>query len=472
MNTAYSFVCLSTKCRVLMAYLLLLPAIALILIPLPGSSQQPAVPKLTLSQVEDLVSHGVPDSTMSTQIQRRGIAFNPTPSLMESLRAKGCGPLTLAAIEASASKVLQPVEKHTEVKHPPATRGVGIVDIHTEPGSDLFLDGKETGNAGQVNTGVIRLEDVAEGNHELMAKKAGFQDAHVSFALANKEEQQLSLPMMWLGGFLTASAQPTDTLIHITGPRSFDGSAEDVACQPGSYTATFSADGYLSQTRTFQIAAGEHHAERAQLVVDPAFVTGILTDAKAKLVAGNAVGAIEDARKILKLNPADAKAEGILSEASFQTGDMNTFVNSGTGAIRNGEAVTVMLMHVHSFPHRMVHRTTMAISGSGIAVLAVPEISGCKIPPSILFSQITQAEVRRDQTGAIELHIAYLSKPPDKNKGIGVLHDLDFVADGSAVRSKAGTTVILGGQNTQIQSSGNADQLLQGVANLLLTLKG
>jgi hypothetical protein len=114
----------------------------------------------------------------------------------------------------------------------------------------------------------------------------------------------------------------------------------------------------------------------------------------------------------------------------------------------------------------------MAISGSGIAVLAVPEISGCKIPPSILFSQITQAEVRRDQTGAIELHIAYLSKPPDKNKGIGVLHDLDFVADGSAVRSQAGTTVILGGQNTQIQSSGNADQLLQGVANLLLTLKG
>jgi hypothetical protein len=380
--------------------------------------------------------------------------------------------LTLAAIETSASKALQPIEKHTEVKHPPAKRGVGIVEIQTEPGSDLFLDGKETGNAGQVNTGVIRLEDVAEGNHELIAKKAGFQDAHVSFPLANKEEKQLSLPMMWLGGFLTASAQPNDTQIHIAGPQSFDGSAEDVACQPGSYTVTFSEDGYLSQTRTFQIAVGEHHVERAQLVVDPAFVTGILADAKATLVAGNAAGALEDARKVLKLNPADAKAEEILSEASFQTGDMDTFVSSGTGAIRNGEAVTVMLMHVHNFPHRMVHRTTITISGSGIAVLAVPEISGCKIPPSILFSQITQAEVRRDQTGAIELHIAYLSKPPDKSKGIGVLHDLDFVADGSAVRSQAGTTVILGGQNTQIQSSGNAEQLLQGVANLLLTIKG
>jgi hypothetical protein len=65
------------------------------------AGQQPALPKLTLSQVEQLVSHGVPDSTLSTQIQRRGLAFTPTPAIVESLRVKGAGPLTIAAIEVT-----------------------------------------------------------------------------------------------------------------------------------------------------------------------------------------------------------------------------------------------------------------------------------------------------------------------------------------------------------------------------------
>lgn len=63
--------------------------------------QQPPLPKLTLSQIEQLVSHGVPDSTMAAQIQKRGLAFTPTPANLEELRAKGAGPLTIAAIEST-----------------------------------------------------------------------------------------------------------------------------------------------------------------------------------------------------------------------------------------------------------------------------------------------------------------------------------------------------------------------------------
>jgi hypothetical protein len=61
--------------------------------------QQPVVPKLTLSQVEELVSHGVPDSTMHTEILRRGLTFTPDPGTVELLRSKGAGSQTLAAIE-------------------------------------------------------------------------------------------------------------------------------------------------------------------------------------------------------------------------------------------------------------------------------------------------------------------------------------------------------------------------------------
>jgi hypothetical protein len=66
-----------------------------------ATGQQSAIPKLTLTQIEQLVSHGVPDSTMAAQIQKRGLAFTPTPATLEELRTKGTGPLTIAAIETT-----------------------------------------------------------------------------------------------------------------------------------------------------------------------------------------------------------------------------------------------------------------------------------------------------------------------------------------------------------------------------------
>jgi TonB family protein len=65
--------------------------------------QQPAPPKLTLAQIESLIAHGVPDSTMSAQIQRRGLAFTPTPDILDELRAKGAGELVLSAVQQQMS---------------------------------------------------------------------------------------------------------------------------------------------------------------------------------------------------------------------------------------------------------------------------------------------------------------------------------------------------------------------------------
>ncbi|MGA2572010.1 MAG: energy transducer TonB [Terracidiphilus sp.] len=83
-------------------------AAALTLSPQCAHGQKPAVQKLTLSQIEQLVSHGVPDSTLSTQIQHRGIAFTPTPAILDSLRAKGAGPLTRSAIQVFSAKEPKP----------------------------------------------------------------------------------------------------------------------------------------------------------------------------------------------------------------------------------------------------------------------------------------------------------------------------------------------------------------------------
>src|SRR4051812_300485 len=88
--------------------------------------------KLTLSQIEDLVAHGVPDATLSTQVRVHGITFPVTPGALDELRAKGAGPKTLSAIDS--------------LKPPPPIRPVpGKIGIQTEPESQVFLDGKPAG---------------------------------------------------------------------------------------------------------------------------------------------------------------------------------------------------------------------------------------------------------------------------------------------------------------------------------------
>jgi len=79
-------------------------AAAVILSPRIAAGQQVAPSRLTLSQIEQLITHGVPDSTMHTEIYEHGLAFTPNAAIVESLRAKGAGPLTLSAIKAFIPK--------------------------------------------------------------------------------------------------------------------------------------------------------------------------------------------------------------------------------------------------------------------------------------------------------------------------------------------------------------------------------
>jgi hypothetical protein len=79
--------------------LLVIFALVTTLWPLTATGQNAAAPKLKLAEIEQLVTHHVPDTTLSNRIQRFGLDFAPNPTIVESLRSKGAGPLTLSAIE-------------------------------------------------------------------------------------------------------------------------------------------------------------------------------------------------------------------------------------------------------------------------------------------------------------------------------------------------------------------------------------
>ena len=395
--------------------------------------------ELSSVQVEHLVTLHAPDGLVATQIRTRGINFSLTSKIVDEFAAKGAGPKTLAALREQIR--------------------VGTVQVQTQPGSQILMDGKNAGSAG--TDGSLVLQDVSEGTHELAARKDGYKDGSIQFALARNENKSLPLPLQWMGGFLSVSAQPEGATVSISGPISLGGNAKSVPCPPGSYTVTVSLQGYLSQARTFQVAAGEHHAETFQLVVDPAVLNRELSDAQSKLQAGDPASANNLADAVLKKQPGSPDAEAVLAEAAFQQGDMNRFVDAGTKAIHSGKPVTVSVMHVHMGWRLSIHRVNLTISQSGIAFSADPPDSNCKMPASLGFDQIRTMSVQRNPAGFIELQIQYASQP----RSSFIVHDLGFVVDGSTVGSPPGAIEVFG--PSMIQSPNSAAQTLEAIDRLI-----
>ena len=455
-----------------LSVLLPLAFYALILSPSATLSQQPTPQKFTLEQIEGLVAHGVPDATLSNQIRLHGLAFAPTSAILDELRSKGAGALTLAAVAASkGSSSSTAPGPSTPPAPPPKPRKPhpaslpGKVELQTEPGSAVFLDGNPVGNADA--QGLLSLPAVPAGNHELVAKNDGYQDAHLQFALASAEDKQVSLPLTWQGGYLAVSVQPSGAAVTVAGPKTFTVGPAEVKCPPGTYTVTASLDGYSSQTRTIQIVAGEHHTETLALVVDPAVLIRKLDNARNKLAAGDPAGAEQLADSVLTQMPDSPDAALIVAESAFQQGDMNRFVDAGAKAIRGGKQVTVRTMHAHTVLALWIHPVDFTISESGISVVSNPPDSRCKIPPSVGFDLIESAQVVRDpQRGFIELHIQYASKPHG-----AIVHDLDFVPDSSQVVTTRAPGQVFGSGVSSIQEPGNAGQTLDGILRLISRVK-
>jgi hypothetical protein len=450
--------------------------IALVLSPALVQCQQSAVQKLTLAQIEGLIVHNVPDATLSNQIRLHGLSFAATPAILDGLRTKGAGPLTLAAIASSrgpsSPATPGPARPPSESRAPSprsktarAANLPGNVELQTEPGSTVFLDGKQAGSAN--SEGLLTLSNVPAGNHELSTKNDGFQDSHLEFVVASSEDKQVSIPLVWLGGYLAVSVQPGGAAVTVSGPKTLSVGPTEVKCPPGSYTVTVSLDGYTPQTRSFQIAAEEHHSETFQLGVDPAALARELTDAKKKLDTGDPAVALSLAEAVLKLQPDNADAEVLLAGAAFQQGDMNRFVDAGSKAIRNGKPVTVRTMHAHTIWAMWIHPMDFTISESGISLAANPPDSRCKVPTSVGFDLIQSASIIRDpQRGFIELHIQYAAKPHG-----AILHDLDFVPEGSQVAATRQPGQVFGSGASSIQEPASAGQTLDGILRLMVRAK-
>lgn len=64
-------------------------------------------PPLTLAQIKALLKNRTPDKAVSIEIQRRGVSFTPTASILEELRKLGAGSQALIALEESRAATHQ-----------------------------------------------------------------------------------------------------------------------------------------------------------------------------------------------------------------------------------------------------------------------------------------------------------------------------------------------------------------------------
>ncbi len=398
--------------------------------------------KLTQPQIRHLIQIHAPDGLVARQIQARGIDFAVTAAEVSTFAAEGAGSQTLAALRALIR--------------------TGTLQLRTEPGAEVSLDGSEAGVADAA--GLLLLQDLPPGAHNLVVTKPGFHENHQSFMLAEREARQLSAPLAWAGGLLTISAQPADATIFVSGPASFSGPLNAVRCPPGTYSATISLSGYVSQKRTFTVAVDQNHEESFQLVVDPAVFAKTLADARSSLSAGDTEAAIRLSSQALTMNPTSAEAYKVLAEASFANGDFQTFVQDAGRAIRGGQSVAIPLMHVHNFPRHLVHQVDMTISASELNFTYDPGVK-CKIPESLNYHILARPSVIRDASGTLVLHLVWPVHP----EGFGNSHELDLVPLGSGMaklQPPPGTIPIFGYQ-TALQIPQNADAQYQAIIDVI-----
>lgn len=382
-------------------------SVFLLLLCLIPSQAEAQKPKLTLKQISHLVQVHAPDGLVAAQVKERGINFAATHADIVSLTSEGAGPQTLAALTA----LIQ----------------TGSVVLHTEPGATVSLDGRATGTANAI--GLLSLQNVPPGTHNLVVTKAGFHSITQPFTLRDREADQLSVPLAWAGGLVTIFALPATASISVTGPVSFSGPLNEARCPPGTYKIAVSNVGYVPQTESITLTADQKYNKTFHLVVDSQLLAATLAHAQTALISGNPASAIRLSNQVLSVDSSNMSAHKLLAEASFLKGDYSSFVSNARVAIQGGQSVTIPLMHVGNFSGNSADPVNATIS-SGAISFACSSGTRCKIPKTVNYATMGVPGVTADPSGTRVLRIVWTA---GSHAFIGIVRQLDFVPVGSKV---------------------------------------
>ncbi len=175
--------------------------VVVVMINLPGLGQAPkssrpaANPPLKLTDIEKLIhSPLLLDGDLADTIKNRGVSDPLTKDVVATLRTKGAGPKTLAALSTLIPR--------------------SILRLTTIPGAEVLLDGTrfQAGSDGQ-----LTMPDLDPGTHALEVRKPDFQSYSSSIQLPPNGSTSLNAVLKSAFGFLSVSTNPPDAKLEING---------------------------------------------------------------------------------------------------------------------------------------------------------------------------------------------------------------------------------------------------------------
>ncbi len=419
-------------------------ALSLLVLALPSFSQNRA---LSLTQIQQLIDVHSPDDVIAQEIRTRGLAFSPTPKVLDDLQKRGAGQAIIAAIRERMP--------------------IGTLEIQAPPQSNVRLDGAPSGVTDA--QGRLVLQNVPAAPHELSVEKDGFNPARLSIALLAREYKRVPVQLVWAGGYLTVRADPAPASIDVEGLGHFENTANDVPCPSGTYTITASRAGFKTEIKTVTVAAGQHASLGITLGADSGFVHSKLAEAQAQLDRKNFSGALQIIGGVLALDKGNAEALAMLATVYYRAGDLQRFQAAAIDALQANVPVSVELVHEHSgLSGDSIHPAVLTIAPGSIQY--DPGNSQCKYQKftaplaNIEAMEVTNRTTEGKIIAVVVHHLAqgtYLlhmdvrnpSKPSDKMS-------FSFATDGSS-------TVKYSDGVDYLSSRGNSAQTLTTISNVI-----
>jgi hypothetical protein len=401
---------------------------------------------LTLTQIQKLVQIRTPDNIVADAVKSRGLAFTPTAKIVSDLQAHGAGEATLAAIRAQIP--------------------IGTLEVQSEPGTLITLDGVDRGATNEA--GKLLLPDLLAGPHHLSARKDGYQSSELDLTLAAKEYKRVPVPLEWAGGYVTVRVDPPGATIAIDRLGQYQNGVSDLQCPVGMYAVTVTRTGMKTESRSVNVAVGQHALLEIHLVIDPQYAASRIAEAKSRLARGDALSAIQISREMLPSQATNPEVLSVLAAGYWQVRNARDFQSSATDALRNGGSVTVGLMHEHhGISGESIHPAVLTVSATTITY--DPGGGSCQVKAftvpldNIQLSEVTAKTtvgpivVRHLAPGTFLLHLD-IRDPESGRKPIA----LYLASPGSRVEKPSGRVGVL-------ESPSGSSELLNALANTLHT---
>lgn len=377
-------------------------ATALVLLALIGGSLAlvSAATPIKFAQILRLVSARTPDGVVAGEVAARGVAEVLDKKMIESARAAGAGPATLAALERIRPK-----------------SNIAIAGV---AGTQVTLDGRF---AGRIDAdGALVLGDVPPGKHEITATMSEHISQNQSVLLGTNQTLDLEMRLTSIYGVLSVTTNVADATIDVGGRTRVRGDLAQRRLAAGAHVLRVEAPLRQSHTETIEIRSGETLERRITLEPDLTQLSALGLRVADHTERHNYSAAQRDAASYLAVatdaKPAPPGVDSVLASlalAQLHLRDYTGGFASARRALVAGASFTLTVAHHHEW--LTTHPARLTVTSAHILYDPMGPCSFRKgtIPFSgLLVFEATVSNSQRMSSPSVQVRFPKTNKPSEE----------------------------------------------------------